>query len=103
MDLPYFRILMNALLNKDLDIVWQEGPLIILDSKSDVCKDKNSKDTNHIRHITRRVYFVSDGKSFKMHNVHWFEGGLQLEDIATKTVGENDLITRTRYIMVRLK
>ena len=37
---------MNELLNKDPDIFPKEAPLIILDSKSTVCKAKNSKDKN---------------------------------------------------------
>ena len=37
-----------------------------------------------------------------MHKIYWFEGGLQLVDIATKNVGENNLNTRMKYIMVRL-
>ena len=37
-----------------------------------------------------------------MHKIFWCEGGLQLSDIATKNVGENDLNTRMKYIMVIL-
>ena len=37
-----------------------------------------------------------------MHKIYWFEGGLQLVDITTKNVGENNLNTRMKYIMVRL-
>ena len=32
-----------------------------------------------------------------MHNIDWCEGGLQLEDIGTKNVGENDLNPRMKY------
>ena len=38
-----------------------------------------------------------------MHKIDWCEGGLQLADIDTKNVGENDLTTRKKYIMVRLE
>ena len=38
-----------------------------------------------------------------MHKIDWGEGGLQLEDIVTKNVGENDLNLRMKYIMVRLE
>ena len=34
MALAYFRILIHELLNKDTDIVPEESPLIVLDSKS---------------------------------------------------------------------
>ena len=35
-----------------------------------------------------------------MYNIDWFEGGLQLADIETNNVGENDLNPRMKYIMV---
>ena len=47
--------------------------------------------------------FVRNGENWKMHKIYWCEGGLQLEDIATKNVGENDLNHRMKYIMVRLE
>ena len=56
MALAHFRMLMHELLNKDTDIVPEEYPLIVLDSKSDMCMAKNGKDTNHTRHITRRIH-----------------------------------------------
>ena len=37
-----------------------------------------------------------------MNNVDWYEGGLQLVDIDTNNVGENDLTPRMKYIMVRI-
>ena len=63
----------------------------------------NGKDTNHTSHISRRVHFVRNGEKCKMHKIYWCEAGLQLEDIATKNVGENDLNTIIKYIMVRLE
>ena len=41
MDLANFRMLIHELLNKDPDIVSYEVPIIILDSKSDVCMANN--------------------------------------------------------------
>ena len=38
-----------------------------------------------------------------MNNIDWCEGGLQLVDIATKNIGENDLNIRMKYIMVMLE
>ena len=55
MDLVYFRMLIRELFNKYPDIVPEEDLIIILDSNSDVCMDKNGKDTNHTRHIVRGV------------------------------------------------
>ena len=64
--------------------------------------DTNGKDTKHTRHIESRVHFVRNGENWKMHKIEWFEGYLQLADIATKNVGENDLNIRMKYIMIRL-
>ena len=46
MSLAHFRMLINELLNKDPDIVPEEAPLIVLDSKSDMCMANNCKDIN---------------------------------------------------------
>ena len=54
MALAHFRMLVNELLNEDPDIVPEEAPLIVLDSKYDMCMDKNGKDTKHTRHIARK-------------------------------------------------
>ena len=43
MAFAHFRILINELLNKDIDIVPEEAPLTVLDSKSDMWMDKNNK------------------------------------------------------------
>ena len=58
----------------------------------------NSKDTRHTRHIYRRANFVRNGEKRKMHKIDWCEGGLKLEDIATKNVGENYLNPKMKYI-----
>ena len=62
----------------------------------------NGKDTNNTRHISRRVMFLKNGENGRMQNIDWREGGLQLSDIATNNVSENDLNNRMKYIMVRL-
>ena len=38
----------------------------------------------------------------QMHKIDWCEGGLQLADIATKNVCENDLNTIMKYIMISI-
>ena len=58
MALAHFRMFNIELLNKDPDIFPEETPLIISDSKYNVCMDNNGKDTKQIRHITRRVNSV---------------------------------------------
>ena len=62
----------------------------------------NVKDTKHTRNISRRVNFVRNGEICKLYKIEWFEGGLQLEDIENKNVGESDLNPRMKYIVVRL-
>ena len=42
-------------------------------------------------------------KNVNLQKNEWYEGGLQLADIATDNVGENYLNTRMKYIMVRLE
>ena len=81
----------HEFLYKDPDIVPEEAPLIILDSKYAVCIAKTGKGTNHTRNIPRRVNFVRNGENWKMNKIDWCEGGLQLADISTKNVGKNDL------------
>ena len=73
-----------------------------MDIKSPVCMDNNGKDTKHTKHIARRVHFVGNDENCKMHKIELCGGGLQLAEIATKNVGENDLNPRMEYIMVRL-
>ena len=102
MALAHFRMLIHEFLNKDTDIVPEEGPHIVLDNKYAMRMAKNGKDTKHTRHIARRMNFVRNGEKCKMHNIDFCEGGLQLADIATNNVGDNDLTPPMKYIMVRL-
>ena len=102
MALAHFRMLIHEFFNKDTDIVPEEAPMIILDSNYVVCMANNGKDTKNTRHIARRMNSVRNGEKFKMYKIEWFDGCLQLADISTKNVGENDLNTRMKYIMVRL-
>ena len=73
-----------------------------MDIKYDICMAKNGKDNKHTRHIAGRMNLVRNGEKFKIHNIGWCEGGLQLKDIGTKNFGEPDLTPRMKYIMVRL-
>ena len=52
MALAHLRVLIYVLLNEDPDMVPEEAPLIVLDSKSAVCMAKNGKYTKHTRHIS---------------------------------------------------
>ena len=97
MALAHFRMLIHELLHEDPDIVPEEAPLIVLDSKYDMCMANNGKDTKHTRHIARRMHFVRNGEKCKVHKIEWCEGGLQLADIGTKNVGEPDLTPRIKY------
>ena len=102
MALAHFRMLIREFLNKEPDIVPEEAPLIVLDSKYDVCMAKNGKDTKQTRQIARRIHFVRSGEKCNMHKIDWCERGLKLADISTNSVGEHDLTPRMKYIMVRL-
>ena len=62
-------MLIHEFLNKDTDIVPEEAPLIVLHSKLAMCMAKNSKDTKHTRHITRRMHLVRNGEKCKMHKI----------------------------------
>ena len=95
-------MLIHELLNKDPDIVPEEAPPIILDSRSDVCMAKNGKDNKHTRNIAVRVHFVRSGEKCKMQKIDWCEGGLKLVDITTENFLKNDLNARMKYIMVSL-
>ena len=96
-------MLIHELLNKDPDIVPEEAPLIVLDSKSAMCMAKNGTYTKHTRNIAKIIHLVRNGEKCKMHNIDWCEGDLQLADIGTKNVIEPDLTPRMKYIMVRLE
>ena len=66
MALSHFRMFIHELLSKDPDIVPEEAPLIVLDSKYAMCIAKNDKDAKHNRHIARRMHFVRNGEIYKM-------------------------------------
>ena len=74
-------------MNKDINIVLEEAPLIILDSKSAMCMSNNGKYNKHTKHISRRVHFVINVEKCKIHKICWCKGGLQLAYIATKNIG----------------
>ena len=103
MALAHFRMLIHELLNKNLDIVPEEAPLIVLDCKSALCMANNGKDTKHTRHIARIMYFERNIEKFNIHKVDWCEGGLQLADIGNKNVSEPDLTPRMKYSMLRIE
>ena len=102
MSLAHFRMLIHEFSYKDTDIVPEEAPLIVLDSKSGMGMDKNGKDTKHTRHIVRRINVTRNGKKCKMYKTDWCEGGLKLAEISTKNIGDHDLTPRMKYIMVRI-
>ena len=62
--------------------------------------DKNGKNNKHTRNIARRMNFERNREKCKMHNIDWYEGGLQFSDIDTKNVCEPDLTPGMKYIMV---
>ena len=76
MALPHFRMLNNEFLNNDPDVVPEQAPMIILDSKSGIYMTKNDKDTKHTRHIDRIIHLVRNGENYNLHKTVWCQGGL---------------------------
>ena len=73
MYLAHFSMLIHEFLNKEKYIVSEASPLIILDSKYSVCMSNIVKDTNHNRHISRRVIFLRNGENCKIYKIEWCE------------------------------
>ena len=71
MSFVHCRMLIHEFLDKDPDIVPEEAPLIVLDSKSAMCMAKNGKDTKHTRHVARKMHFVRHVDECKMHKIEW--------------------------------
>ena len=88
MDLAHFRILNDELLNKNLYMVTEQAPIIILNMKAAICMDKNGKDTKHTRNISIIIHFVINFEECNLHKTVWCEGGLQLAVIGTNNVRE---------------
>ena len=55
-------MLIHEFLNKNMDIVPEEAPLIFFDSKHDMCMAKNGKYTKHTIHFARRMHFLRNGE-----------------------------------------
>ena len=55
MDLSYFSMLSNELLNKDTDVVLEQALIITLYEKSAIFVDNNGRDTKHTRNFSRRM------------------------------------------------
>ena len=45
---------------------------------------------------------AKNGEKCKVHKIDWCKGSLQLVEIATDNVGENDLNPRMKYIIVSI-
>ena len=69
MALAHFSMLVHELLNEDPDMVLKEAPFIVLDKKSSMCMAKNGRDTEHTRHIARRMNFVRNEEKCNMHKI----------------------------------
>ena len=50
---------------------------------------RNGNYTKHTIQISRRMYFVINGKERKIHKAVWCEGCLKLSDIGAKNVRED--------------
>ena len=63
---------------------------------------KNGKETNNTINIYIIMHFVRNGEECNMHNIMWYEGGIQLADIGTMNVREYGFNPRLGYDMVIL-
>ena len=102
MALAHFRMLKSELEGKNPDEIPSDPPLIIMDSRSGVDMAKTGKDTKHTRHTARRYHFVRNGQSEGYHKTVWCEADLQLADIGTKNVREDELKPQLEYAMVKV-
>ena len=89
-------------MNKGSDVVPEQAPLIILDTKSSLYMANNVKGTKHTRHISRKIHFVINGEEFNFHNTVRCEVGLKLIDNGTNNVREDEFNPRLGCSMVRL-
>ena len=91
------------ILKKYPDVVSEQAPLIILNSKSAIYMSQNGKNTKHTRYIASRMNLVINGEEWNFHKTVRCEGGLQLAGIVTKNIREDALNTILGYDMVRLE
>ena len=63
---------------------------------------KNGKETKHTRHIYRIIHLVRNDEEWNFHNVVLGEGVLQLADIETKNILEDELNPMLVYAMAIL-
>ena len=103
MDLSHFMMRNKYLAKKDPDVVPEQEPLIILDSKSCVFMVNNGKYTKHTIHIFRIMHVVRNVEDWNIHKKVWCEGGLKFSDIGTRNFREDKLNTRLGYAMVILE
>ena len=73
-----------------------------MDGKLSVCMAKNGKDTKLTRNFSIILHFVRNGEYWNMHKKVWCEEDMQLSDIGTNNVKEDELNPRLGYSMVRL-
>ena len=62
--------------------------------------DRSVKDTKNTTHISRRINLLINSEKFNLHKTLWCEVGLQLAELGTNTVREDELNPRLGYDMV---
>ena len=92
MALANFRMLNIELLKKDLDMVPEQAPPIVLDRKSDICMTNNGLYNKQTIHISIRINLLRNVEEFNLHKKLWCEGCLQMEENRTKNVRKMNLI-----------
>ena len=64
---------------------------------------KSGNDTKHTRHITRMMYFEINGEECNMKKIVCCEEGLNLSEIGTTNVREDEMNPRLGYTTIRLE
>ena len=83
-------------------VIPEQAPLVILDSKPDLCMAKNSIDTKHTRKFSGRMHFVGNGEDWDFHKTVLCERGLHMAYIETNIVREDQLNPKLGHAMLIL-
>ena len=61
---------------------------------------KNGNYTKHTRHISIIMHLVRNGEECNLQNTLWYKGGMQMTDIGTNNIREDELNNILGYSMV---
>ena len=84
-------------------MVSEQALIIIFYGREAVCMENNGKDIKHTRHVSKIMQLVRNSQELNLHKTVWCEVGLQLADIGTNNVREDELNPILRYAMLILE